>query len=112
MDYSLSFPAFIGIVGMVGWFLVQRQITKNDKEATADKLGIDEKFKEHGSRLGALSERIQGIDVAMSNKVSREELDKALDRMADKIDSIKLEVKEDLRELKSELISAINHRPN
>jgi adenosylmethionine-8-amino-7-oxononanoate aminotransferase len=102
MDYTLSFPAFIGLVGALGWFLVQRQITKNDKEAMKDAEAVEAKFKEQGIRIGNLTERLQSVELSMATKVSREELDKIWDKM----DEMKREWKEDLRELKTDLIEA------
>lgn len=107
MDYTLSFQAFIGAVGILGWYLVQRQITRNDREATKAAEAVEHKFHEHGQRIGHLSERLQEVEIEMANKVGREELGK----LYDKFEVLKRELKEDLRELKNDLIQAFKEKP-
>lgn len=106
MDFNLSFSAFIGICGLVVWFLVQRQIKANDDAAKETAEGIRKKFEEQGQRIGSLDGRIQRAELEMSTKVGREELDK----LYDKIDENKKEMKEDLKDLKKDLLDAIAHR--
>jgi hypothetical protein len=110
--YSITFPAFIGIVlasvGSGVWFFIQRQLKKSDEESNFAAIKIADGFKEQGQRIGGLSETVQRLELNLANKIGREEIDK----FYDKIDELKREVKEDSRELKQEILAAIGHKGN
>lgn len=107
MDISVSITAIIGLIftGLVSiaWFLIQRQIAKNDTESDKEAENNKEKFKEQGTRIGAVNDRLQQVELAMANKVGRDELDK----IYDKLDEVKKDWKEDMKELKDELLAAL-----
>lgn len=104
MDFNLSFTAFIGLCGLGAWFFFQRQVRLNDKEQTEKDEETKSKFKEQGLRIGALADRCQKLELELSTKVGREELDK----LYDKVDEVRREFKEDLKDLKVDLLAAIN----
>lgn len=100
--YQLTFPAFVLLVAGIAWFLFQRQVKKSDDEAAKDAQVIDERLKTHGQRIGEIENRCHKVELEMSSKVSREELDK----IYDKIDEVRRDFKEDLKDLKTDLIAA------
>lgn len=70
--FTLSFGAFIAGLVVVGWFLVQRELTKNDKEDTKWKDSIEQKVK-------ALESEHTEVLLQLERKTSREELDRVYD---------------------------------
>jgi len=100
--YQLTFPVFILAVAAVAWFLFQRQVKKSDTDADAKDAETKAKFKEQGERLGQIEARCHAVELEISTKVGREELDKLYARL----DEVRRDFREDLRELKSELLEA------
>lgn len=106
--YSITFPVFIGLllagIGSGVWIFIQRQLKKSDEASREATSKVDERFRDQGGRIGALSDQATRLELALANKVGREELDK----LYDKIDDLKREWKEDARDLKMEILAAIN----
>lgn len=101
--YTFTFPAFIALCGILAWFFVKRQIDRADKDAEAAAKSVDNRFADQGRRIGENSAMVQDTRLQLANKVGREEIDKVYD----KLDAIKKEWKDDMHELKNDLLIAI-----
>lgn len=81
--FTLTFGAFISVVVAIGWFLIQRELAKNDRE--------DAKWKEQqDARTKKLEEEHSEIRIQMERKTSREDLDKvydAIQEVSNKVDA-------------------------
>lgn len=95
--FTLSFGAFIAGLVVVGWFLIQRELNKNDRE--------DTKWKEQQeARTKRLEEEYAEMRIQLERKTSREELDKvyeAIKEVSNKFDSSNLKIIELLSTLVS-----------
>ncbi len=100
--YQLTFPIFVLAVAAVVWFFFQRQIRLSDNESNAKADETKLKFKEQGERLGQIEARCHAVELEISTKVGREELDKLYARL----DDVRRDFKEDLKELKMDLLEA------
>ncbi len=83
---------------------VQRELKKSDTADEKTAKEIDARFGEQGRRLGDLSDKHQRLELSLVNKVDQEKLDK----LYEKLDDVKREWKEDLKDMKGELLTAIN----
>lgn len=99
MDYTLTFPAFIGACMLIGWFLFQRQLRKSDSDTSKKDADNEARFRDQGTRLGNLQEHIQRLELMIMEKVGY-----------DKFDAVQREWKSDMKDLKQELLAAIQHR--
>lgn len=70
--FTLTFGAFIAGLVVIGWWLIQRELTKNDKEDTKWKDSIELKVK-------SLESEHMEVLLQLERKTSREELDKVYD---------------------------------
>lgn len=110
MDYILTFPAFVALVAFGAWWYIQRHINRQDKVEIEVKKRADEVLEQrltaHGMRIGAVEDRAHKLELELSTKVGREELDKLYARL----DEVRREFKEDLKELKADLIAVIREK--
>lgn len=104
--YQLTFPVFILAVAAVAWFMFQRQVRKADTEGELKDSETKLKFKEQGERLGQIEARCHAVELEISTKVGREELDKLYARL----DDVRRDFKEDLKELKMDLLEAFRSK--
>lgn len=106
--YTLTFSAFVGIFGIVAWFLVQRQIKKSDDESTKKDLAVEARFKDHEVRMNQHGDRLRNAEIELERKTTREELEKVSDRMTNSLDSLRNEVKTDLQNLQTTVLAAFS----
>ena len=106
--YTLTFSAFIAGVGIIAWFLVQRQIKKTDDESTKKDLSVEAKFKDHEVRMNQHGDRLRQAEIELERKTTREELEKVSDRMTSSLDGLRTEVKTDIQNLQSTVLAALS----
>lgn len=106
--YSLTFPAFIGLLGLLAWFLVQRQIRKNDLDNEKGATAVEARFKDHETRMNQHGDRLRQAELDLANKISREDLEKATDKFTGAVNDLRAEVKADLLALQTAVLQAIS----
>jgi hypothetical protein len=110
--YTLTFPAFIGLLGLVAWMLVQRQIKRADDDAAKREASIDAKFKDHEVRMNQHGDRLREAEIALAGKTSREELEKVTEKFTASVENLRNEMRADIQELRTSVLTAIsNHKP-
>lgn len=107
--YTLTFPAFVAMLGLVAWFLVQRQIKKADEDAAAREKAIDAKFADHVTRMNQHGDRLREAELKLAEKVGREELEKVTDKMTASVEGLRAEWKQDLTTLQTTILAAVSH---
>lgn len=105
-SFNLTFTAFIGILGVVAWFFFQRQVKNADKEQNDKDAETRGKFHEQGIRIGALEKECNELRLELAVKVGREELDK----LYEFVNVLRKDFKEDLKDLKNDLIAVIREK--
>lgn len=105
--YTLTFPAFVALLGGAAWLLVQRQLRRADEDAAKRDAAIDAKFKDHETRMNQHGDRLRESEIALTGKISREELEKATDKFTNAVDNLRSEVKQDIQGLQAVVLAAI-----
>lgn len=108
MEYNLTFPAFVGGLILVAWFFIQRSIRIKDEDQKEKDGECKKRMDEHGIRMGQMNDHIQLLELALADKVNREELSKLYDKM----DGFRSEWKADMKDLRLDLLQAIRGRNN
>jgi len=112
--YAIGVPGLVVILGVIGWFLVRRLISQSDDDDVAALSGakleqaayrkeVHDSFAKATEKHELLESQMHALELAMANKISREEMKD----IYDKIESVRQEVKGDIKGMKEEIISAI-----
>lgn len=81
-NFTLTFGGFVVLIGLVIWWMVQRQVARNDD---ADK----DWRKAQGDRVAALETELQELRLQLERKINREDLEKvyaAIEKVSSKFD--------------------------
>ena len=106
-DYTLTFPAFIGLLGIGAWFLVQRQIKKSDDESNRAAQAVEARFKDHEVRMNQHGDRLREAELKLAEKINREELEKVSDKMMASVEGLRGEFKADLVTAQNVILAAV-----
>ena len=111
-SFSVTFPVFLALlvsgVGTLAWWLVQRQINKSDSETEKRDKFIDSKFTDHETRMNQHGDRLRQAEIELERKTTREELEKATDRMFNGLAELRSEIKIDIQQLSSAVLAAVS----